>query len=283
VIQFSNKTDPAIAPEAAEAKAPHTEGKEGPGRKWRVAILAGKQARFGAAAVAAIAVLLLARPISRQPAPEIWSNWQAAVRGRAATVLEDDFRGGLRAWDGEPGWAMTWTYDPSGFVRVGRLGLLRASLGLSNYKFEFYGQIEKKGLGWVFRAKDRRNHYTLRIVITKPGPLPVAAIVRYAVVDGKSMNRVQFPLPVTIQSDSLYRVETIVNGNQFTTSVNGRVVDTFSDARFSSGGVGLVAEAGEAARVKWVRVSDQEDLLGQLCAYLSGQTTDRRGEESVTQ
>jgi hypothetical protein len=36
------------------------------------------------------------------------------------------------------------------------------------------------------------------------------------------------------------------------------------------GGVGLFADAGERARVYWMKVAKNEDFLGRVCAYLSG-------------
>jgi hypothetical protein len=68
--------------------------------------------------------------------------------------------------------------------------------------------------------------------------------------------------------DTIYRVRVDVRGNDFVTSVQGQVVDVFSDDRLPRGGVGFFSEAGEDARLRWVEVSHQYDMLGRLCAYL---------------
>jgi hypothetical protein len=68
-------------------------------------------------------------------------------------------------------------------------------------------------------------------------------------------------------------VETAAERDRFITSVNGQVVDTFRDGRHPTGGVGLFSEPGEAAHIMRVRVADGDDLVGRLCAYLSGDST----------
>jgi hypothetical protein len=52
-------------------------------------------------------------------------------------------------------------------------------------------------------------------------------------------------------------------------------VDSWTDDVLKVGGVGFFSEAGESARLYWMRVSKNEDWLGRICAYLSsGSGTD---------
>jgi hypothetical protein len=37
--------------------------------------------------------------------------------------------------------------------------------------------------------------------------------------------------------------------------------------------VGFFADAGEKARLYWMRVSKNEDFIGRICAYITGNTT----------
>jgi hypothetical protein len=60
-----------------------------------------------------------------------------------------------------------------------------------------------------------------------------------------------------------------VRGDSFTTSVQDRIVDFWSDDRLARGGVGFFSEKGERARLRWVEVSHQYDTLGRLCALLA--------------
>ncbi len=134
---------------------------------------------------------------------------------------------------------------------------------------EFLGEIDQKGMGCAFRAKDLNNFYALKLTIVKPGPLPMVRMIRYAVIDGKEGPHVEKPLPLTVSKDMLYRVMLNVQGSDFTIMAQGQVVDFWSDDRLKRGGVGFFCGRGEKARVRWVEVSHQFDTLGRLCAYLA--------------
>ena len=192
---------------------------------------------------------------------------RAFLRERSEILIEDNFVSGLSGWDGGPGWANEWVYGSGGFVQPKKLALLRTSLPLVDYRLELVGQIETKSLGWVFRASDLQNYYAMKITIAKPGPLPQGAIVRYAVVDGVTVDPVELPLPLSIRNDTVYRVETSAQQDRFTTTLNGQVVDTFFDQRHRTGGVGLFSGPDESSRVLQVRVVGQDDLLGRLCLF----------------
>jgi len=233
--------------------------------------------RFNWAIAAALAIGIALLPPTRQFGTTIEREQQtlfASVASwiwqRSAIDMRDDFSTGLSGWRGDPGWAGNWAFDPAGCVRPGKLALLSASLPLSNYRLELCGQIQQKSLSWAFRASGVRNYYAMKIAITRPGPIPQAAIVRYAVVNGVAADRVQSPLPFDIRADTFYHIQTTAYGDRFVTWVNGRIVDAFSDQRHPSGGVGLFTEPGEASHILWVRVADRDDLLGRVCAYFSG-------------
>jgi hypothetical protein len=207
--------------------------------------------------------------LSTRPGSFQWSSLRSAIRGRASLKFEDDFKEGLSKWVGPHGWSRDWAYDPAGFLRPGRVGFLQQSMSLVNYRLEFMGQIERKSLGWAFRAKDESNYYVAKLTITRPGPLPIVDLVHYPVTNGKEGPRVSVSLPFTVQNDTLYQVEMNVLGDQFRASVNGHVVDSWTDRQLRAGGVGFVSGKGEAARVRWIRVSDHDDVIGRFCSYLS--------------
>ena len=114
---------------------------------------------------------------------------QQVLLSRAAVRLYDDFRGGLSAWNGKEGWARTWKYSDASFLEPGDLAIYTPTAEMRDYTVEFLGQIERRSLNWVFRAKDLQNYYAMRIVITRTGPLPAAALVRYAVKIGRASCR----------------------------------------------------------------------------------------------
>lgn len=190
------------------------------------------------------------------------------IQRRAAVELADDFRQGLGEWSGIGEWAKGWTYDPLGFIRPRQLALFTPSLTLEDYRFEFLGAIERKALSWAFRAADVKNYYAARLEVTRGGPIPTVELVRWAVINGKAGPRRSIPLPMQVRPDTIYRVRVDVRGNDYVTTVQGQVVDVFTDDRLPRGGIGFFSESGEDARLRWVEVSHQYDMLGRLCAYL---------------
>jgi len=194
---------------------------------------------------------------------------QDGILRRAAVSLTDDFRLGLSEWEGQGDWANEWSYDTAGFVRIGSLALLTPSMSLTDYRMEFLGQIERRSMAWVVRAADYRNYHVVKIVITKPGPLPAASVFRYAVINGKEQKVTEVPLRLPLRGDTLYRVNTEVRGDFFTLAVQGQLIDTWTEPRLRRGGVGFFSMNPDRARLRWVGVWHQYDTLGRLCAYLA--------------
>jgi hypothetical protein len=194
---------------------------------------------------------------------------QRFIMRRAGVRLFDDFRSGLGSWQGNGGWANTWRYGDATFVQPGDLALLSPSLGLSDYTLTFLGQIERRSLNWVFRARDLENYYSMRIAVTRGGPLPEAVLIRSLVLNGKEREVKTLPIPFPVQADTLYLVRMEVRGQDFTTYIQNQIVDHFSDSRLKSGGVGFYSPRGDRALLRWVEVSHQYDYLGRLCALLS--------------
>jgi hypothetical protein len=173
---------------------------------------------------AAIGLFGIPRLASLGPTMKLREAVQTPLVRRAAVDLEDDFREGLSHWTGVKGWAATWSYDPTGFVRPGRMAWLEGSQALTDYRLEFTVQIEKQAVGWVFRAKDARNYYASKLVESKNGTSASFSILRYAVIDGREGSKVRLPLPAVPAAKSLNRKRQQVQGAQFTTYLDGRVI-----------------------------------------------------------
>ncbi len=194
---------------------------------------------------------------------------QQTISNRAAVAFQDDFRSGLDNWQSRSNLTRSWSYDASGFVRPGPLAIFRPTTELYDYRFEFLEEIDQKGMGCAFRAADLDNYYAVKLVVVRPGPLPLVHLVHYAVIKGKETALVEKPLPFTTRPDTLYRVLVDVRGSDFTIIIQGQVVDFWSDSRLRQGGIGFFCQRGERARLRWVEVSHQYDALGRLCAYLA--------------
>ncbi len=205
----------------------------------------------------------------KQAVADHWNTMHQTILNRAAVDLTDDFRSGLDAWHSRSNLTSSWSYDASGFVQPGPLAVFKPSSDMTDYRFQFLGEIDQKGLGCAFRAANLENYYAVKLVVAKPGPLPLVRLVRYAVINGKEDRHIERPLPVATRPDTLYRIVVDVRGGDFTIMVQGQVVDFWSDNRLPKGGIGFFCARGEKARIRWVEVSHQYDALGRLCAYLA--------------
>jgi hypothetical protein len=194
-----------------------------------------------------------------------------AIASRAATQVTDTFASGMEAW-GAPArnWAPGWQYSRDGYVRTGEMALFRPSLQYSDYRMEFYGQIESQSMGWVVRARDKQNYYAMKFTVIEPGLRPIIAMVHYQVTNGKRGHAVATPLSVMVHNNRPYHVSVDVRGNHFAAAIEGEPVESWTDDTPAQGGVGFFSEAGEHARLYWMRVSRNQDWLGRFCAYLSG-------------
>lgn len=203
-----------------------------------------------------------------------WWEVPPVIAQRAAVELSDDFRSGLAHWQGGGDWSRSWTFDRAGFLQTGPLALFRPSKDLTNYEFEFLGQIQRKGMGWVVRARDLNNYQALKLAILGGGGVPEVVLIRYPVVGGKQGKVTERRVPLDLRQDTVYNIITRVNGSDFTVTVQGQVADYWSEPALAAGGVGLFSSKGEQARVRWVEVRHQNDTLGKLCALFAppGQT-----------
>ena len=78
-----------------------------------------------------------------------------------------------------------------------QISLYRPTMAISDYRIEIQGQIEKKALGWIFRAHDPKNYYVMKLEWLKPGvDDPIPALIKYAVIDGKESTHTQVMLPL---------------------------------------------------------------------------------------
>ena len=197
------------------------------------------------------------------------------VRSRAPITLHQDFRAG---WNG---WSTTVLQsasrfgesrkvdDPRTIASAPVLRIWKRSTSLQNYQMEFSGQIEHKSLSWAFRALDDKNYYATKILITKPGPLPNAGLVHYAMMNGREWDRVQLPLPLTLDRGGNYRVRVSVQDDHFITYLNGQIISSWSDKRLRRGGVGFFEDGDDPQKVAWVSVSERDSFLGRMLAHFS--------------
>ncbi len=196
---------------------------------------------------------------------------RSAISRRAELHISDGFSNGMAAWGAKPqAWAPGWARHPEGYVTPGKLALFQPTLHYTDYRLEFFGQIESKSMNWAVRASDDANYYAMKFAAVGPPSRSVMTMIHYPVVGGKKGPRVATALNVLIHEHTPYHVAVDVRGDQITTSIEGQEIDSFVDRALVRGGVGFFADAGEQARLYWFKVSMNEDWLGRVCAFLSG-------------
>ena len=200
------------------------------------------------------------------------SSVRRALVRRAAVEVTDTFASGMEAWGAAPKtWAKGWSHDPAGYVRPGDMALFRPSLGYKDYRLEFFGLVESKSLDWMVRARDSKNYTAMKFTTLEAGLRPIIAVAHYPVVGGQVGHRIETPLNVMVHNNTPYHVAVEVRGNRVVTSIEGQEVDSWTDdSLLASGGVGFFSEAGAKARLYWMKVYKNDDLLGRICAYLAG-------------
>jgi len=226
--------------------------------------------------VAALRVTSALAPVKRASGPLM--QIRNAIANRAAVEISDSFRAGMEAWGHVKAPAPGWNRSPDGYVEPGQLALFQPSMKFTDYRMEFFGQVESKSIDWVVRARDLNNYYAMKFTVIEKGLRPVIAVVHYPVIDGKPGRRSTVPLSVMVHNKEAYHIDVSVNGSLIVTSIEGQEVDRWSEESVRSGGVGFFSEAGERARVYWMKVAKNEDFLGRLCAYITGGSSTRRDE-----
>lgn len=154
----------------------------------------------------------------------------------------------------DAGWSLWTSQKKIGSIPGRQIYIFRPSLTMSDYRVEFQGQIEARGLGWLFRAANERNYYLMKLEMAKAGLQPKVILSRTAVINGEETQKSQVELPMQARLDTVYKIRTDVWGSTFKTYIQDRLVDTWVDDRLTAGGFGLVGDAGEPSNVRLIQL-----------------------------
>jgi len=193
-------------------------------------------------------------------------------RSHGNVTLTHDFTTGIADFAGIRGNAKhDWSFDLNG-LRPGKIRIWQKSTSLQDYDVDFLGQIEQKSMSWAFRAPDIKNYYGTKLLLNGHSSSvggPNAGLVRFVMLDGREQDRVQLPLPLTLERGTPYKVHLTVQGSRFQTTLNNQVISSWSDSRLPRGGVGFFSEDGEVSTVRWISLAERDSMLGRLMAQFS--------------
>jgi hypothetical protein len=168
----------------------------------------------------------------------------------SAPPLEEHFNAGLHRWLGG---IEDWKLDAAG-VRIGSLALFSPSLEMTDYQLEFLARIENRGVTWLFRMANFNDYFRATFAVAPGGGYEFR---RSAVIGGVAEPPIS--KPVTMASSvraarTAVTVSTRVAANEFSVSIEGQAIDTWTDSRLASGGIGFVGAPDDRARLYWVKV-----------------------------
>ena len=208
-------------------------------------------------------------PVSKAAPKGPVARLRNRIEQRATLRIAENFHG-TENWESDrKARPEGWTRHQDGYMNTGALAFFRPTLKFVDYRLEFFGQIEAKSIGWTVRSANAKNYHAIKLNVVEAGVRPFVALMHYDVVDGKAGPRTQTPLNIMVHNNTPMQFAVEVKGNRFVTSIDGEEVDAYVDNKLPAGGVGFFSEAGERARLYWIRVTRNDDWLGHVCAMLS--------------
>ncbi|MFD1827569.1 hypothetical protein [Mumia zhuanghuii] len=132
----------------------------------------------------------------------------------------------------------------------GSVGWVADGASWSDYTFAFDTEPVRTGAGgyaqagWAFRIQDERNAYVW--LLSTQGSDGKAVLKKAVFVNGNP-TVTQVSLPYQLEPGKTYHVETTLSGATITTRIDGVLVDTTTDTRFTSGSAGFREAGPESA------------------------------------
>lgn len=197
----------------------------------------------------------------RNPIAAAVNQLSRPIEERAAFFIADDFSAGLDNWSA----VRSIRVDPAGWLRVTEgFTIHEETVNLQDYRLDFDAKIQAQAVGWSVRTRDEDTFYGFKLLQAGSSSSPNYSLQRFSVIDGvKSSVSQRIDVPAHLaRSDDFNRISVRVVKDQITTLVNGWGVDFWRDDRIDRGGVGLLADAGEAALVRKMTVSGNDDTWG---------------------
>jgi hypothetical protein len=172
----------------------------------------------------------------------------AGLSGVPKATLEEQFDSGLRNWTGG---VDDWVLDAAG-ARTGSLALFTPTIDQRDYDMEFLARIDNRSVTWVFRAANLNEYHLATITSTAAGGYEFG---RGTVIGGVSEITATTPIPILLNRKNAITIRLRAMGNEFSVSLDGQVIDTWTDSRLPVGGIGFVGAPDDRARIYWVRLS----------------------------
>jgi hypothetical protein len=177
-----------------------------------------------------------------------------------AEAIEEHFDAGLEQWTGD---LVDWKLDAAG-ARPAGLALLKPTIALGDYEFEFFTRIESRAVTFAFRAVNVSNYFKVTIAMVESGRYELR---RCAVIGGMEEAPAVAPLPGVLRPGAAFTVKVSAWQNDFSIWLDGELAARWTDGRLPTGGIGFMAPRDDRARVYWVRLSQLEGPNSQAATH----------------
>lgn len=213
--------------------------------------------------------------------PSPWSDWASFETG-----LGDDDWGDaswIRRPPGNPDASALSIVDGRGRVSGGDVTLAKVGGTWTDYVYTVDVTPQTRAAAVVFRAPDSRNGYMWQLHANDN------ALKTHRMVNGSFPTDARRTVSHVIDTGVTYELSVRVEGQKLTTSIDGQVVDTWTDPSATgsrAGTIGFREASGEVADFDDVRVTSldggtvlfEEDFSGGLDQWVRG-TTNREADE----
>jgi alpha-L-rhamnosidase len=216
--------------------------------------------------------------------PSPWSQWATFETG-----LGDDDWGDaswIRRPPGNPDASALSVVDERGRVSGGDVTLAKTGTGWTDYVFTVDVTPVTRAAAVAFRAPDSRNGYMWQLHANDN------ALKTHRMVNGSFPTDARRTVPFVVDTGVTYELSVRVEGQTFTTSIDGTVVDTWTDPSATgsrAGTIGFREASGEVAEFDNVRVTSpdgstvlfEEDFSAGLDHWVRGTTTREADEYTL--
>lgn len=128
------------------------------------------------------------------------------------------------------------------------LTLHKASMELTNYRVEFVGTVDHRALGWAVRVQNPGNFYAAKLRRNATGTARLS-LIRWRVTNGEAGPETVLPLEMRLPSNEQYTVKLDVRGDQIVTTLQGKVIDRWTDGTLTKGGFAYLNQHNERGKI----------------------------------
>jgi len=145
-------------------------------------------------------------------------------------------------------WTTVKAAGPEALAAGRTLTLHKASMELTNYRVEFVGTVDHRALGWAVRVQNPGNYYAAKLRRNATGAARLS-LIRWRVTNGEAGPETVLPLEMRLPSNEQYTVKLDVRGDQIVTTLQGKVIDRWTDTTLTKGGFAYLNQSNERGKI----------------------------------